>query len=700
MTNTLTIDLETTIRNKTGKSKAAPFCAANKAVLIGVKWAGREASVRTTWPIIIDPAVPDLIIGQNFKFDIQYIRRDCEYTYERVIKADWWDTSVAEYILTAMQKKYPSLDYLSAKYGGTLKDDKIKNYWKDGVDTTDIPMDLLREYCIHDVVNTELVAHAQIEKAKDRGLYDLIIIMSNVTKAYADMEYNGLHVDLEKLEEVQLGLTRRQLQLQFKLDSMVHSKFPEVPAKAWNLNSNTQLSSLMFGGPIKWSYMEVTGTKDVTRNVEQVPCGIYKSGAKKGQTKMKWIKETTTVEAKTRVEGTTDVSLLKIKPRKEWANDNGYTTSDTVLNELYDRAMARENKPLLTIEFIETILEIRKVNKLISTYCEQLKNLIFDDGRIHHNLNAVSTDTSRLSSSNPNMQNIPSSGNIKSMFTSRYGAEGMLVQVDYSQLEVVWQAFVAGDTNLKQGITDGIDFHCQRLAKKEGMEYDEVVKLCKVDELPEWVEKRKKIKVFTFQRAYGAGAKAIAKSTGMDLDEVKELIANEIEMYPLVEQHFKDVKAIAERSKSKSPVLDNVVGYYRSLTGRVYHYQEYTGKFGTNLSPTQLRNYDIQGGATGDLVPAFILHLFKKLQASKHRDGIHLINTIHDSIMLDIRKELVYGVCKGLKLYMEDVSVLKDAFGIDFDIPLKVDVEYGLNWGDMKSFKSEDFDTVNRGPRD
>lgn len=698
MTSTVTIDIETTIRNTIGKNKASAFCVDNKVVLLGIKnsW---EAEVRTHPDVSITLASPDqvdVVIGQNFKFDIQYIRRDNLGLYNQLIDINWWDTSVAEYILTAQQTKYASLDKLAEKYGGTLKDDKIKEYWSNGVDTTEIPISLLTEYCKHDVLNTELVARKQMDLAKARGQYDLIILMSNASKAYADMEYNGMHIDTDKLNRTKQQLEFQQQGILGRLQRIVRNHYPDVPEQVWNLSSNQQLSALMFGGEIKWSYMEVIGTKNVTRNIEQVPCGVIKSGKNKGQTKLVWLKETVTVDDKVRITGSKPVNLLRIKPKQEWGNANGYATGDDVMSTIYKKLKSLTKPPALPIEFIELILELRKLSKLISTYCEQLSGLVYPDGRVHHNLNNVATDTSRLSSSNPNCQNIPA-GPIKDMFVSRFGADGMIVQVDYSQLEVVWQAFVSGDRNLKKGIIEGIDFHCARLAKKEGVPYEEVVRLCKVEEDPVWVMKRKNIKVFTFQRAYGAGAKAIAASTGMPKYEVEALIKNELEMYPQVEKHFEHVRAAAKRN-SAAMSDGEMVGFYQSLTKRAYAYKYYENTFNKNneksMSPTQLRNYDIQGGATGDLVPAYVYHLFMRVHHSKNKDKVFIINTIHDSIMLDIHKDLLYGVCTVLKDCMQDVSVLKNSLGIDFDIPLKVDVEYGPCWGDMKSFRPEDF--INR----
>lgn len=681
MNNTLTIDLETTIRSQIGM-KASPYWPDNKMVIGGCKYS--EGQVVFFDDKYFDvPIKPELIIGQNFKFDITYIHRDNLALYKTLINIDWWDTSVAEYILTAQQHKYPSLNEMSEKYGLPSKPDKIKEYWDKGIDTTDIPEEELKEYLIHDVTTTETIAHKQILLARERDQYDLIIHHSNVAKALAEMEYNGLQVEQDRMETARVKLQEEKEELEQDLLYDLYTTYSYIPSDIWNLQSDKQLSSIIFGGYIEWSFLEEVGTKAVTRVVGKEPIGVYKSGKRKGETRYKNIKEEVEVPDKERIEGSAHINLLGINPKKEWANANGYSTSDEILKELLKHYQGLKQQPTKKIRWIESILRLRYLNKMISTYCVGLAKMIFPDGKIHHSLNNTATDTARLSSTKPNAQNIPSGKNdpVKSFFVSRFGNKGSIVQVDYSQLEVVWQAFVTGDKNLKQGIIEGIDFHCKRLAKKEGKSYEEIYDLCKVKEDPEWSGKRRDIKVFTFQRAYGAGAAAISKSTGMDIKTVKNLIQNEVEMYPDVEGHFDKVKALSERNSKDG------VGYYKSITGRAYHYKYYDNYDGKSMSPTQLRNYDIQGGATGDLVPIYILDLFKRLTSSPVCDKVFLINTVHDSVILDVHNDVLDLVCKGLKKYLEDVSTLKSYLGLDFDIPLKVDVEAGSDWGSLKTIK-------------
>lgn len=300
----------------------------------------------------------------------------------------------------------------------------------------------------------------------------------------------------------------------------------------------------------------------------------------------------------------------------------------------------------------------------------------------------------------PNLQNIPAEGEspVKLFFVSRFGEDGYIVNIDYSQLEVVWQAFVTQDKNMIADLILGTDFHCKRLALKENMSYEEVVKLCKVDNDPVWLNKRKKIKSFSFQRAYGAGAKAISLSTGIPEDEVKVLIENEKQAYPRVEQYFNECVAEIKASMRRNTHTTEKgllagTGYLRSITTRGYHFKQYDApsysKEPLSFSPTQIRNYPIQGGATGDLVPLMMTKLFFTLrQFPEYGKEIFMINQVHDSIMLDIHKKHLDIVAKTAKQVLESVDeTFKSLFGISFNVPIKVDVEYGTNWKQQQEYK-------------
>ena len=199
------------------------------------------------------------------------------------------------------------------------------------------------------------------------------------------------------------------------------------------------------------------------------------------------------------------------------------------------------------------ISELRALQKDIGTYYlvtddagneSGMLKFVEPSGIIHHQLNNCATITTRLSSSSPNLQNLPRAdeddeGKVKSkvkrMFESRFGSDGYITEVDYSALEVVGGASISGDTNLLHQLAIGTDMHCYRLAGKLKEDYEEVKRKCKDETHPQhatykvW---RIKIKPKSFAKQYGASAEGIAYQTGCTVEEAQEFIDVENELFP------------------------------------------------------------------------------------------------------------------------------------------------------------------------
>jgi DNA polymerase I-like protein with 3'-5' exonuclease and polymerase domains len=295
---------------------------------------------------------------------------------------------------------------------------------------------------------------------------------------------------------------------------------------------------------------------------------------------------------------------------------------------------------------------------------------------IHGKLNHTSTVTGRLSSTNPNLQNI-SNNPIKQIFNSRFN-DGLIVEVDFNQLEVVALAHVTRDKQLIADISKGIDIHSALYKDMFGR-------------MPT-KEERKPFKSRTFQLIYGAGAKAISKQAGCSFEEAKKFIDVFYTRYPDVAKWHKDFAVRAEleslyqldddgfREKVKTFV-------FQTETGRKFCFREYfsdsTWSPKTyNFSPTELKNYPIQGLATGDIVPMMLGIIFRKLVG---RDDVKMVNTIHDSLMFDVDKD------SAVNFILEITDILKDThkyfekiFKAPLALKLNAGASYGVNWFDMK----------------
>ncbi len=266
------------------------------------------------------------------------------------------------------------------------------------------------------------------------------------------------------------------------------------------------------------------------------------------------------------------------------------------------------------------------------------------------------------------LQNIPkgNKSKAKQMFVSRYGEGGAIVQSDFSSLEVYVQA---NQTHCKQLIADlraGVDMHCMRLAAKERMDYGEVVKLCKgwkettadgavVNHEPvkEWDYKRTGAKVYSFQRAYGAGNGTIAKATGMLVEEVEALATAEDARYPEINQFFdmleKEIEsnAVPTTNFSAHPLNPAIrvqmrISRIRDVDGGRLTYRSHPStawqlKRGviSTFSPTERKNYIVQRGGAQIMKAAMYL-MVMELYKRKNFDGLAcLINTVHDAQYVD-----------------------------------------------------------------
>jgi len=367
--------------------------------------------------------------------------------------------------------------------------------------------------------------------------------------------------------------------------------------------------------------------------------------------------------------------------------------------------------------FLATLGKRNKAKKDLGTYYwyedpktgerKGMLTLVDDEGYIHHKLNHTSTITSRLSSSDPNMQNIPRGDKsvAKAMFVSRFGDKGRMVEIDYSQLEVVVQGILTKDKQLIADLQAGVDFHCKRLAAKLNEPYEEVVKRAKDEDnerYPMYSALRTGIKGFTFQRAYGAGVGAIADSTGMTTEEVEELINVEERLYPgityfdqMVEQAINSTRRTTKRELFVAGQRFNAaIGEWFSPSGTRYVWTEGEapaflhkhGKF-VGFSPTERKNWPIQGEG-GFVVQAMLGYLFRYLNNNSNFDGkAFIVNTVHDCVWLDLHEDVVDTVVPAAKAILESVPTMyQRAFKIDIPVKFPTDAEIGLNMLDLENY--------------
>jgi len=370
----LPIDLETTIRNTSvGKMKANPFYPDNIVVAHGMSCNGvvntfymEDPPYETLLPMV------DTVIAHNLDFDLW------------VKTGDLWCTMVVEYLLSGQTKKFPSLEKCSMKYGGTNKDPLIEDYWKENIDTVDIPEEQLIDYLIEDVKNVELIYHAQYKKAEKLGMLPLIKLHMDALLAVIIMEFNGCEYDVEYSRKEATRLTVEVDKTKETILNIMKGFFDEGIHDKLNPDSKDQLSIVLFGG--EYSYI----VKEPITDEDGMP-KYFQSGQKKGQMRLKNVK----VDRQTAGFG--------LKPNKRWAlkKEGFYSTDERVIEILLVQGASSK--------FLEALKHFRAVSKDLTTYFLGYGRLVFSDGKLHGSLNTVITATGRLSSSQPNLQNLSGS---------------------------------------------------------------------------------------------------------------------------------------------------------------------------------------------------------------------------------------------------------------------------------------------------
>ena len=319
----------------------------------------------------------------------------------------------------------------------------------------------------------------------------------------------------------------------------------------------------------------------------------------------------------------------------------GYSTGQKELDKL------RGQHPI-----IELIERYRELTKLISTYIEALPKLMATDGRIHTTFNQDVTSTGRLSSTNPNLQNIPVrtelGRKIRQAFVPSDGK--VFVGADYSQFELRLAAVLAGDEKLIEDFNSDVDIHAKTAAETYGISIDEVNK-----------SQRRAAKVINFGVLYGMSPHGLAAATGMSFTEAKKFIDHYFEVRKPIRQYLDKILTQAREQ-----------GFVETYFGRRRPTPDVkSSNFMVRSSAERAAmNMPIQG-TEADLMKMAMIRLEDKLSGLADA-----ILQVHDSILVECKPEDVQKVSEIMKAEMEGVCP-------ELPIKLKVDVGTGANWGEV-----------------
>ena len=321
-----------------------------------------------------------------------------------------------------------------------------------------------------------------------------------------------------------------------------------------------------------------------------------------------------------------------------------YSTNAKVLGDL-----ARDH------EVVAEVLEYRERAKIRSTYLDALPALVRGDGRIHTTLNQTVAATGRLSSSDPNLQNIPTRSElghrVRQAFTVPEGS--VFLACDYSQIELRLLAHLSGDEHLVAAFNSGADFHAATAARVFGVPVDEVTP-----------QLRSRAKAVNFGIVYGQQAYGLATSLKIGRAEAQEMIDRYFDAYPGVRAYLDESVRLAHER-----------GWATTMYGRKRHIKEFRQKnkqliaFGERTA----MNHPMQGTAA-DIIKIAMVRVERRLR----EEGLasRLVLQIHDELDLEVPVEELEAASELVRSTMEGVAQLR--------VPLIAEVSYGSNWAEAK----------------
>ncbi|MGC7767127.1 DNA polymerase I [Staphylococcus epidermidis] len=323
----------------------------------------------------------------------------------------------------------------------------------------------------------------------------------------------------------------------------------------------------------------------------------------------------------------------------------GYSTAVDVLEKL------QGEHPI-----IDDILEYRQLAKLQSTYVEGLQKVISKDHRIHTRFNQTLAQTGRLSSIDPNLQNIPirleEGRKIRKAFkpTSK---DSVILSADYSQIELRVLAHITQDESLKHAFINGHDIHTATAMKVFNVESDQVDSLM-----------RRQAKAVNFGIVYGISDYGLSQSLGITRKQAKAFIDDYLASFPGVKQYMSDIVKDAKAQVYVETLLHRR-RYIPDITSRNFNLRSFAERTAMN-TPIQ--------GSAADIIKLAMVKFSEKIKETKYH--AKLLLQVHDELIFEIPKSEVEDFSKFVEEIMEQALVL--------DVPLKVDSNYGATWYDAK----------------
>ena len=339
-----------------------------------------------------------------------------------------------------------------------------------------------------------------------------------------------------------------------------------------------------------------------------------------------------------------DVLFNKLEIPYPGKNKGNYSTDQSILEKLAGE-----------YPIVASIMEYRSLSKLYNTYVEPLENFIQDDHKIHTIYKQTFTRTGRLSSVEPNLQNIPARDEDGRLIKKAFIAEenSVLLSADYSQIELRILAHIANDETMINAFKSGADIHRTVASDIYGIPFEEVTK-----------QQRSTAKSVIFGIVYGISGFGLGENLHIKPKEAKAFIEKYYEMYPNVHQYMENIKKLAYAD-----------GYVKTLFNRRRYIEELKSPVYTIRSGGEriALNTPIQGTGA-DIIKLAMINLYNELKQKNMKSKILL--QVHDEIILNVLNDELDVVSEMVKRNMEGV--------VNLVVPLKVEMNYGKDWYEAK----------------
>ena len=606
-----------------------------------------------------------LLIMHNARHDLMWLW-ESGFTYDGPI----YDTMLAEYLLLRGQKDAISLSACAIRRDlAEQKEDYLSTCIKKGINTNETDLSKLSLYLRADLLTTSELFHsieADYATPESKSLHTVRDVTFDTCKTLTRMYMSGIRVDLEELEKVRKQFEDERSELETRLQSKVRELMGDTPI---NINSPEQMSQVVFSVRMnnkkEWAGLfEFTNTPAEFRSaVNSNSHPIYRTKAftcptceglgKTYKTKKdgtKFAKPNKCKDCDTRgfqLTQTQQIAGLRFSaPSKKWVSANGFSTSKDKLTLLIGTAKTHNKDE--AVSFLQDYLRFSAISSYLSTFVDGIGIYSKDDGFLHATLTQSVTATGRFSGKEPNMQNMPRGGTfpVKRVFVSRWDG-GYICESDFAQLEFRAAAFLSQDETAIEEINTGFDVHSYT---------------AKVISDAGQSTTRQQAKEHTFAPLFGA--------TGYGRSKAEEAY------YIQFIDKYKGIAAWHKNLGEEAMRFNKIT----NVSGRQYAFPDISRRSNGSVTHfTMIKNYPVQGFATGDVVPVVLNEMYRRLEPMQSC----LVNTVHDSTVIDIHPDEVDQVLGMVNDMNEGLTdLVESVYGVRMNVPLLLEAKIGPNWLD------------------